>query len=622
MTVIEKLNPKIQYNGPIAINDALSINFPYTDTEDVKCVANNKQLVYNRDYTVLDQTLTIKIAIPKGQTITIYRSTPLDQQAEFPQNNRFNSAKLNASLDKICMQQQEQNEKITRSVKVPIDTNVSFEGSLPTPIPNRILRINDKASGFEFVPYDLDERLDTFENTVVDNIAAGQEAIENSFEEFKNETNITINNINTKASNAETTANSANIKSENAVNTANTAASTSNNAFNTSNEARVIAQNAVNTANTAVSTATTALNTSNEAKVIAQNAVDISNDAVTTANTTVTRVDTFEDNITAVIEAADKINSLEEGIEQATNAADIAQEAANTATNAANEAITTLNTKANQDLSNLSTTGQSKFDAKANKATTLAGYGISDAYTKTQSDTLLDTKVNVSDMVQPPFVNKNGDTMTGRLLFNNFTSSTALETKTAEVNKNTVISQNTAYDNTLTTAPSSHTYINRYRGLDKNAKEVGCLEMLHDTANNVRTIVRANRIVSGATKTVQLDMGVRTTGSRYFNINADEILVNSKAMPYVTEQVVSGTSWYRVWSNGLIEQGGESVYPSTITFLKPFTSTGYTLTYALVGETNAGYDAVVMYNKTTTSVAVKQLVTNVTGVVGWYASGK
>lgn len=50
--------------------------------------------------------------------------------------------------------------------------------------------------------------------------------------------------------------------------------------------------------------------------------------------------------------------------------------------------------KANQDLSNLSTTGQSKFDAKANKATTLAGYGISDAYTKTQSDTLLDTKAN------------------------------------------------------------------------------------------------------------------------------------------------------------------------------------------------------------------------------------
>ena len=468
MTVIEKLNPKVQYNGPIAINDTLSINFPYTNTEDVKCVANNRQLVYNRDYTVLNQTLTIKVAIPRGQTITIYRSTPLDQQAEFPQNNRFNSAKLNASLDKICMQQQEQNEKITRSVKVPIDTNVSFEGSLPTPIPNRILRINEEASGFEFVPYDLDERLDTFEDTVTDNITAGQEAIENSFEEFKNETNITINNISNKASNAETIANSANTKSENAVTTANTASTTSTTALNTSNEAKVIAQNAVTTANTAANTSTTALNTSDEAKVIAQNAVDISNSAVTTANTTVTRVDEFEEDINSVIEAADKINDLEEGIEQATNAATIAQNAADDATRAANEAVATL-------------------DSKADKATT---------YTKTESDNLLNEKVNVSDMVVPPFVNKNGDTITGSLYI--------------KKENGGVVIQDTTLD--YATIPAGN-HTATYRNTDKNGRTLGDIRFERTTDGTQRTSIVAANAVNGTNMAASLSVQVDKDGN-------------------------------------------------------------------------------------------------------------
>lgn len=41
-----------------------------------------------------------------------------------------------------------------------------------------------------------------------------------------------------------------------------------------------------------------------------------------------------------------------------------------------------------------------KLDTKANKATSLAGYGIADAYTKTQTDGLLATKVNTSQIEQ------------------------------------------------------------------------------------------------------------------------------------------------------------------------------------------------------------------------------
>ena len=49
--------------------------------------------------------------------------------------------------------------------------------------------------------------------------------------------------------------------------------------------------------------------------------------------------------------------------------------------------------------------------------------------------------------------------------------------------------------------------------------------------------------------------------------------------PYITETYVNGTSWYRVWSDGWIEQGGKTTIPTasgtTINFLKSFSNTNY-----------------------------------------------
>lgn len=86
-----------------------------------------------------------------------------------------------------------------------------------------------------------------------------------------------------------------------------------------------------------------------------------------------------------VLEASEKINQLEESVATATNAskvateqATIAKQQASIATNKANEAINAstetknqINTRANLDLSNLSTTGQAKFDAKADVTSVL-----------------------------------------------------------------------------------------------------------------------------------------------------------------------------------------------------------------------------------------------------------
>lgn len=67
---------------------------------------------------------------------------------------------------------------------------------------------------------------------------------------------------------------------------------------------------------------------------------------------------------------------------------------------------TALDGKANTDLSNLTADGVNKIketmsadmEKKANKATTLAGYEITDAYTKEKTDELLNTKANAADV--------------------------------------------------------------------------------------------------------------------------------------------------------------------------------------------------------------------------------
>ena len=50
---------------------------------------------------------------------------------------------------------------------------------------------------------------------------------------------------------------------------------------------------------------------------------------------------------------------------------------------------------------------------------------------------------------------------------------------------------------------------------------------------------------------------------------------------YITQTWVSGTSWYRVWSDGYIEQGGLQntlTISLPVTFPKPFTTANYTIT--------------------------------------------
>lgn len=77
------------------------------------------------------------------------------------------------------------------------------------------------------------------------------------------------------------------------------------------------------------------------------------------------------------------------------------------------------------------------------------------------------------------------------------------------------------------------------------------------------------------------------------NGKADADLTNC-TKPHIVETYVNGTSWYRVYSDGWCEQGGEvsnlniGAATSTVIFLKAFADTNYTLTFGTFG---AGYGA-------------------------------
>lgn len=97
----------------------------------------------------------------------------------------------------------------------------------------------------------------------------------------------------------------------------------------------------------------------------------------------------------------------------------------------------------------------------------------------------------------------------------------------------------------------------------------------------------------------------------------------------VIENYKNETSWYRVWSDGWIEQGGHLNYTSsfvaTITFAKPYTKTDYIFCGSILqpSNTNGGW-GVLVKTRTTTDITIQRVhgsgQTNTKDVI-WYSCG-
>ena len=197
MTLIENDSPKVQYTGPFIKGQLLPLTFPYIATEDVKMIIDDKPAIFNVDYEIITEpndehpvaypnSAYIKSDLPNAKQITLYRVTPLDQQAPFPQQSKFRSERVEQALDKLTMQQQEQEEQLSRCIIAPI-TLETFNGQLPAPAADQALKWNTE--GTELENYDIIGEQEAFETEVNTKFEEQSTAIENRIGQFEEETN-------------------------------------------------------------------------------------------------------------------------------------------------------------------------------------------------------------------------------------------------------------------------------------------------------------------------------------------------------------------------------------------------------------------------------------------------
>ena len=105
----------------------------------------------------------------------------------------------------------------------------------------------------------------------------------------------------------------------------------------------------------------------------------------------------------------------------------------------------------------------------------------------------------------------------------------------------------------------------------------------------------------------------------------------SYSLQYIINQSYGSSSWYRVWSDGWIEQGGQVDSPAgvtnqnyVITLPIPFTNNNYYFNRCTrMDRLDGGKEWYIGYrSKTTTTVTVTQEQQSFSGNFIWYACGK
>ena len=106
----------------------------------------------------------------------------------------------------------------------------------------------------------------------------------------------------------------------------------------------------------------------------------------------------------------------------------------------------------------------------------------------------------------------------------------------------------------------------------------------------------------------------------------EEVTDKLNSMKYVVETWNEGTEWYRVWSDGWIEQGGHKLVHNYIYFIKNFSNTNYIIvgnTSNATSSTDEQYYAnnPVNFTAKTKSSAYIRLYNNAVFGIDWYACG-
>lgn len=143
------------YIGPIAITTPIPITFSFDRKEDVRLLkvdieGTKTTLAYGTAYTVDDNKNAFLISpLVINETITVYRESVMDQQRDFVEDGRYRVVEVEKGIDKLTMQNQEQQDSISRALRLSLNTSVNFDAEMPAPVAGRAIRFNDDATGFD-----------------------------------------------------------------------------------------------------------------------------------------------------------------------------------------------------------------------------------------------------------------------------------------------------------------------------------------------------------------------------------------------------------------------------------------------------------------------------------------
>lgn len=107
---------------------------------------------------------------------------------------------------------------------------------------------------------------------------------------------------------------------------------------------------------------------------------------------------------------------------------------------------------------------------------------------------------------------------------------------------------------------------------------------------------------------------------KHANLNDNGLNVNRKNQHVVVTTYKKNASWYRVWSDGWIEQGGKTANGTnqTITLLKSFTDTNYCILTSQYYTSSSNGDYGTVKEKTESNFTIPGYATM---SYGWYACG-
>jgi len=133
----------ISKSGPYAgagTTGPFTVNFRFLDQTHLRVIRTDGTgehvLVLNTDYTVAGTgnptgSVTLAIALPIGQTLTIIRNVPKTQEADYVQNDDFPAQSHEDALDKLTMITQQVQEVVDRTVTFPASDSASATAELP-----------------------------------------------------------------------------------------------------------------------------------------------------------------------------------------------------------------------------------------------------------------------------------------------------------------------------------------------------------------------------------------------------------------------------------------------------------------------------------------------------------